>query len=66
MKILILVLFVTSVVAYKSPVYRQGDWNNRDKNAVPQDDQFYEGAFETRIDHFRPLNQTLARFVSFH
>lgn len=64
MKFLILVLSAASIVAYESPIYRQGEWNVRDENATPQDDQFYEGFFETRIDHFKPLNQNLTTFVS--
>lgn len=63
MKAFILLLSISSIVAYESPVYRQGDWRNRDENAV-QDNQFYEGFFLTRIDHFKPLNQTLTTFVS--
>ncbi|XP_037033398.1 dipeptidyl peptidase 2-like [Bradysia coprophila] len=62
MKAFIFLLSISSIFAYESPVYRQGDWNNRDKSAEPQSDQFYEGFFETRVDHFKPLNQTLTRF----
>lgn len=65
MKGLILVLLVSSVVGYKSPVYKQEEWNNRAENAEPNDEQFYEGFFATRIDHFQPLNQTMTRFVGF-
>lgn len=64
MKSFILLLSITSIVASNSPVYRQGDWNVRDENAMPQDNQFYEGFFQTRIDHFKPLNQTTTTFVS--
>lgn len=60
----ILVLSITSIVAFESPIYRREEWNNRGENAAPQNDQFYEGFFQTRIDHFKPLNQNLTTFVS--
>lgn len=65
MKALILLLsIISAIVAFESPVYRQEEWNIRDENAKPHD-QFYEGFFDTRIDHFTPLNQNLTTFVSF-
>lgn len=64
MKALILLLSISSIVAFESPVYRKGEWNIRDENTKPQE-EFYEGSFETRIDHFKPLNQSLTTFVSF-
>lgn len=66
MKVFILLLsIISSIVAFESPVYRQEEWNIRDENVEPQNDQFYEGFFQTRIDHFKPLNQNLTTFVSF-
>ncbi len=62
MRSIILLLSISSIFA--SPVYKQEEWNNRVATTEPQNDQFYEGFFETRIDHFKPLNQTLIRFVS--
>lgn len=61
---LILLLSISSIVAYESPVYRQEEWNIRNENSTTQD-QFYEGFFDTRIDHFKPLNQNTTSFVSF-
>lgn len=64
MKALILLLSISSIVAFESPVYRKGEWNIRDENTILQE-EFYEGFFQTRIDHFKPLNQSLTTFVSF-
>jgi len=61
----ILLISISSIFAYESPVYKQEEWNNlSDYDGRPQD-QYFEGIFPTRIDHFRPLNQTLINFVSF-
>lgn len=64
MKGLILLLSISSIFAFESPVYRQEEWNNLDENARPQE-QYFEGTFPTRIDHFQPLNQNETNFVSF-
>ncbi|KAJ6646561.1 Dipeptidyl peptidase 2 [Pseudolycoriella hygida] len=62
MKLLILLLSI-AFVASQSPVYRREEWKIREKNAEILDNQFYEGIFQTRIDHFKPLNQNVTDFI---
>lgn len=60
----LLLITISSVFAYESPVYRQEEWNNISEKDIRPNEQYFEGIFPTRIDHFRPLNQTLVNFVS--
>jgi len=61
MRVVILLLSISSIFAFESPIYKQGDWRIRDESAQPQE-QYFEGIFQTRIDHFEEQNENVTNF----
>jgi len=65
MNLLTLIAFATSAIFAVSAVEYQklGDTPWEERTIVPGN-QFYEGVFRARLDHFRPQNQERVPFVS--
>lgn len=68
MNLLILIAFATSAVFAVSAVEYQklGSAAWEDRPPMEGMNQFYEGIFRARLDHFRPQNQERVDFVSVH
>lgn len=70
MKLLIVIAFATSaIIAASAYEFASSKLNRWDKptpasNPIEGQNQFYEGVFRARLDHFRPQNQTRVAFVS--
>ncbi len=70
MNLLILIAFATSAIfavsgyEYQSLKYNRWDKPNPSSDPIEGQNQFYEGVFRARLDHFRPQNQERVEFVS--
>lgn len=70
MKLLVAVVFATSAIfAVSGQEFQSLKLKRWDEPILPTEpiegkNQFYEGVFRARLDHFRPQNQERVEFVS--
>lgn len=60
------VIATSAILAVNGYEFQSQKLNQTDATPSLRTNQFYEGIFRARLDHFRPLNQERVEFVSPH